>query len=356
MNIENIKNVIKRAFQDTWQSTKKNIIRIVVIIIIIILALAGLLVYKLYFEKNFEKTISANEAGQKVVSFINENYLKDAGKAELKEAAEFSTLYKVVFKLTMTGQTESQDEIIYLTKDGKYAFPEMQGVPINLDEKLAETADAGSQITSCESIKKADKPFLDAFVVSQCPYGLQMQRIIAKLVKDESVTKENIKVRYIGSITNGKIESMHGDEEAQENLRQICLREEQSTKYWNYISCYIAEGKSDSCLASVGVDKTNLDTCVKDASRGLEYAKTDFDLSAQYEVAGSPTLILGNDKIDEFSFGGRTEDALKSIICCASNNQADYCSKELSKESATSGFSTAYVSDSTSNSDASCGE
>jgi hypothetical protein len=33
-------------------------------------------------------------------------------------------------------------------------------------------------------------------------------------------------------VKNGKIASMHGDEEAKENLRQICIREEQKDKYW----------------------------------------------------------------------------------------------------------------------------
>lgn len=349
MNIAKIKNIIKKAFQETLKAAKRNIIKTIIIIAIVILAIAGIV----YFEKNFVRTISADEAGQKVVNYINENYLKDTGKAELKEAVKFSTVYKIIFKLTMSGQAESQDETIYLTKDGKYAFPEMQGIPINLDEKQAGTANTNSdanQVTSCESIKKSDKPSLEAFIVSQCPYGLQMQRILAKLVKDEPVAKENIIVRYFGSIADGKIESMHGEEEAQENLKQICLREEQGAKYWNYISCYITEGKPDSCLSSAGVNKANLNACIKDASRGLKYAKADFDLSDKYGVQGSPTLILGDTKIDEFSFGGRTEDALKSIICCASNDQVDYCSKELSKESASAGFSAIYASDSASNS------
>lgn len=325
---------IKKSCQKICATTKKNIVLTVIIAVIIISAVVGALVYKLYFEK----TVSAQEAGQKAIDYINENYLKDTGKAELKEAVKFSSLYKILFKLSIQGQ--DQDQTIYITKDGKYAFPEMQGVPINLDEKLTVSPESNA-ITSCESVKKTDKPSLEAFVVSKCPYGLQAQRILAKLVKDEPSVKENIKVKYIGSITDGKIESMHGDEEAQENLRQICLREE-TNKYWSYVSCYIKEGKSDSCLTSTGVDKNNLNACISDKNRGLKYAEADFTLANQYGVQGSPELFINNDKVDEFSFGGRTENALKSIICCASNNEAGYCSKELSKESAATGLSVDY--------------
>jgi hypothetical protein len=40
-----------------------------------------------------------------------------------------------------------------------------------------------------------------------------------------------MKARYIGTVSGTTITAMHGEAEAKENLRQICIREEQSTKY-----------------------------------------------------------------------------------------------------------------------------
>jgi len=40
---------------------------------------------------------------------------------------------------------------------------------------------------------------------------------------------------------------MPEDVEAKENLKQICIREEQSDKYWNYAGCYI-NGGQNHCL------------------------------------------------------------------------------------------------------------
>jgi len=60
--------------------------------------------------------------------------------------------------------------------------------------------------------------------VSYCPYGTQMQRIINEVVRNISELKDNIVIRYIGSIQDGKITSMHGEKEAQENLTQIMFK------------------------------------------------------------------------------------------------------------------------------------
>ena len=91
---------------------------------------------------------------------------------------------------------------------------------------------------------------------------------------------------------------MHGPEEGAENLRQICIREEQPAKYYNYLACYMQKttatassgmplGDSTSCQASTGVDTAKLNACVADPSRGLAYAQKDFDLDTKYNVQGS---------------------------------------------------------------------
>lgn len=183
---------------------------------------------------------------------------------------------------------------------------------------------------------------VEAFIVSSCPYGLQMQRVLSNVVQNIPAAKSNIKVEYMGSISNGKISSMHGDAEAQENLRQICIRQEQPALYWNYVACYIKAGDSKGCLVSSGVNQASLTSCTTDASKGLKYAQADFDLSDKYGVSGSPTLVIGGDNVDEFGFGGRTADALKSVICCAFKTKPSFCSQTLSKDSAATSFSATY--------------
>ena len=342
---------IKNIFKKISGIIKGNLV-FSIIIAVIIVAIAGVSVYSFYSKGGLNfvwtKNLTAQAAGQKVVDYINNDILKDQGSVSLKETNTESGLYRVKFIF------EGQESEAYVTKDGKYLFPITPSCAINIEEKPSGNSDnSGSKVTSCDNVKKSDSPLLEAFVVSSCPYGLQMQRVLADVVKNVDL-KNNIKVLYIGSVDSGKITSMHGDAEAQENLRQICLREE-TNKYWNYVSCYMKKGDSAGCLTSVGVDKSGLSACMTDSSRGLKYAEEDFALADQYGVQGSPTLIIAGDTIDESSFGGRTTDSLKSVVCCAFNNKPDFCSQELSKDSAATGLSETYKSSSSGSSDQGAG-
>jgi hypothetical protein len=170
-----------------------------------------------------------------------------------------------------------------------------------------------------------------------------MQRVVAEIVKNIPELAANIKVRYIGSIENGVVTSMHGDEEAQENLKQICIREEQPTKYWSYVSCYMQKGDTAGCLKATGVDQVKLTSCTKDENKGLAYAKIDFDLAAKDAIESSPTLFLNGLLTDESGFGGRTAQAVKEAICCGFTNKPAFCSENLTIESAAVGFSATYA-------------
>jgi hypothetical protein len=90
------------------------------------------------------------------------------------------------------------------------------------------------------------------------------------------------------------------------------------------------------------------------ASRGLAYAQSDFDLANKYGVQGSPTLILNEQEVSEYDFGGRTSEAVKSLLCCGFSQKPDTCSTKLSETSAASSFSATYEGTGSSNSNASC--
>jgi hypothetical protein len=144
---------------------------------------------------------------------------------------------------------------------------------------------------------------------------------------------------------------MHGDAEAKENLRQICIRDEQPAKYWNYLSCQMkASGTETSCEQSTGVNSAALNACITNPSRGVAYAQKDFDLANKYGVSGSPTLVLNGATVDEFTadntpiFGGRVSDEVKTIVCDASTTQPGFCSTKINIAEAATSFSPTYSS------------
>jgi len=229
--------------------------------------------------------MSNDAIAKKSLDYLNTTVLAGQAQASLVGVSEESGLVKIKIKV---GTSEYDS---YATKDGKLLFPQA----FNLEPATSQQGNQNNQnaaVQTCETLPKTDKPQLEAYVVSRCPYGLQMQRMMADAIKNIPDLANYVKVRYIGSVSGNTITSMHGEAEAKENLRQICIRDEQASKYWGYISCQMkASGTEASCEKSTGVNSAKLNSCISDPNKGVTYAKEDFDLAAKYNVSGSPTLV-----------------------------------------------------------------
>lgn len=254
----------------------------------------------------------------------------------VKSLKEVSGVYE--FELEIDAGGKAQTFTSYITKDGKLFF--VNGIKLDAAKKTADAKKEPQKKLSCSDMPKAEQSNLTAFVVADCPFGLQMQRAMAKAMEEKPELAKAFSVKYIGEIIDGKIKSMHGDKEAAENLKQICIREEQPELYWPYVSCYMKEGKSQECSVTARVDEAKLSSCQTDPKRGNAYAQKDFDLAGKFKVTGSPTLLLnGGAIVSEFDYGGRTPNALKELVCCGSTNKPGFCSTELTKDNVAPSFS-----------------
>jgi len=225
----------------------------------------------------------------------------------------------------------------------------------------------------CSTMEKTETPLLQAFVVSYCPFGLQTQRALLPVAR---LLPDNVEIRYIGDVVDGKVTAMHGEEEAAENLKQICIREEQPEVFLDYLECFIIAGESNACSATAKVDTAMLNECIADPSKGTAYAAVDFalyyqyktDIAARYGVSesllsfGSPTIVYNGDAplsynadggyyspSTEFVFAGlnptagagRSSNVFKELVCCGMTKEAGACSTQLSIENAATGFTPA---------------
>jgi hypothetical protein len=281
----------------------------------------------------FSKSAGPDASAQSAVSFIRTNLIGQGETISLNNVTEESGVYRI--STEYTSAEGSQTIYVYMTKDGKLLFPTAYSLTSSGNSgttvtPVATAASVTSTAKTCADIQKQETPVMEAFVVSYCPYGRQMQSVLVNLSETVPTLAAHIKVRYIGEITNGTVQSMHGPTEAAENLRQICIREEQPDRYWKYVSCFLNASSSDACVKSSGVDATKLSGCTSDATRGLRYAQADFSLSDSYGVQGSPTLILNGVTVSEFDFGGRTPEAVKSLLCCGFTTQPGACATTLS--------------------------
>ncbi len=310
----------------------KNLFSFIVPVLIIAL-LVGVVIIKR--DRDRMVTLKTKTIPEIVTKVAGDPTIKVKDVAKLKKV---SGVYEFELNLDIGGTARTFTS--YMTKDAKIFFTTGSVV-----SELGKTpAAAGAQQeqpkVTCADVKKADAVKVTGFIVSGCPFGLQMQRVMNKAIGEQPALASVFDVKYIGAITGGKITAMHGDAEAQENLRQICIREEQKTLYWPYVTCYMKEGKSEACLSQTGVNTANLTACTTDAKRGLAFAQKDFDLQAKYNIGSSPTLFVNDSQIvSEFDFGGRTADALKQVACCGSTTQGSYCSKALSTDQVATAFS-----------------
>ena len=219
----------------------------------------------------------------------------------------------------------------YITRDGKLFFASGYNVEEILAE--AESMNANTQVTAtCEDLNKTEKPQLDVYVSSDCGHCQNAEVYMASAVEQVPALGEQIVLHYAGTINeDGTVRSFLGSNEAgEENLRQVCLREEQHDVFWPYIACKADGGTTDSCLQTVGANANTLKACMDDESRGIAAITADIDAANSLSVTGTPSFFVNNEQsVSDIDFGGRVADSYKQIICCASSEQPDFCATTL---------------------------
>ncbi len=171
---------------------------------------------------------------------------------------------------------------------------------------------------------KSDKPKVELFVMTHCPFGLQAEKGFLPAIEALG-NKVDASIKFVHYF-------MHGDQEEQETYNQICIRQEQAAKFNSYLNCFIIENDSGKCIAQAGVDKTKLNSCIN--SKAKDYYKADSALSNKYGVQGSPTLVINGAQ----SNAGRDAASYLAGICAAFDKAPAECSKKLSTTAPSSGF------------------
>lgn len=297
----------------------------------IIMLIVGILIgyfFSVGSYKSASISITQEQASERALGYIN-SVLQGQAVAKMVSINESNGLYSM--KIDVGGSLYNS----FMTKDGKMLFPS----GINLDGQQ-NAASAGNN--NAVSIPKSDKPKVELFVMSFCPYGVQAEDFM-KPVADLLGKKADIKIRFIaqaGSDINS-IQSLHGAAEAREDLRQLCIMKNYPEKYWNYLdafnnNCYPIyrnETALDSCwknsASSVGINATKIESCV--SSDALALIKSDEQAAGAYGVSGSPTLIINGAAYN----GARSSDGFRSAICSAFSNPPAECGQNIGNSSQT---------------------
>lgn len=269
--------------------------------------------------KKATKTLNPEEARAAAEKFVNENLLPTDIKATVKSAVLEGDVYNITLNV------QDKDYNSYMTKDGAKFFQSGIDIAAFAEEKAKEEqASAPKENAPVTVVPKSDKPKVELFVMTHCPYGLQAEKGFLPAMETLG-NKIDASIKFVHYF-------MHGDEEERETYNQICIREEQAAKFNSYLNCFIIENDSGKCITKAGVDKTKLNSCINTKSK--DYYKADSALSNQYGVQGSPTLVINGAQ----SSAGRDAASYLAGICAAFNTAPAECSKQLSSAAPAAGF------------------
>lgn len=235
----------------------------------------------------------------------------------------------------MDVSANGQNAKVYMTRDGKYI-----GSMSSIQEIEAATTESANQASATEEIPQTDKPTVELYVMSFCPYGVNAENNILpviKLLKD----KIDFKIKFIVDVNGDKIEdvsSLHGLNEAKEDARQVVIMKYYPDKYYDYLqefnaNCYPLsrdDAGLDKCwkdtAKSLGMDVTKIETAAY-GSEGINLLKQDAADDSKYSVTGSPTLMINGVKSSSIYQG---TSAAQTAICSAFNTAPSDCSNSAS--------------------------
>ncbi len=282
------------------------------------------------------KKLSPDEAKAKAETYINAN-LVSGTTASITEVTDYSsTLYKLAVKV---GDTSIDS---YITKDGAMFFPQAMDTSETVAAADGGTDTAAATPVVAADIPKSDKPAVEVFVMSRCPYGTQMEKgllPVMSLLKG----KADIKIKFVDYV-------MHGDAELKGNIAQYCIDKEENGKYEEYLKCYLKSGDLDACVTSTGVNKKKLDSCLSATDKQFKLNESFTDKTKwtssfppfaihekenkAYGVQGSPTFVVNGKQVET----SRSADAIKTTICAAFKNAPKECETKLDTATPSAGF------------------
>jgi thiol-disulfide isomerase/thioredoxin len=143
--------------------------------------IAGSVIYTSYIKppvtSNNAKVISTQEAGKRLIDYVNTNLLRGQGTAVLKDSAEDNGFYKITFDVN------GQEVKWQMTKDGNFIFP--QTIDLTKVEKPAEETGKtiGNFSVGSDAIcQENGKPIVYFFGSTTCPHCTWQKPIVQKVI------------------------------------------------------------------------------------------------------------------------------------------------------------------------------
>ncbi len=303
--------------------------------IVSLVLLILLIISTIFLFSNNEQTDELDAQNALQVGNITKDFLITAfnlPELNLKKSIYENNMYLHTFTI------QDQNLNIYTSLDGEIVF--VPGLdPININDVNA----TDNKAPEVQKLEPSDKPIVELFIMSYCPYGTQAEKGILPVVDllGDSIDFEIKFVNYI----------MHGEVEVKEELLQSCIKSEFTDKYNEYLYCFLEDGNTDRCLKSTGITRDSLSTCIAQTDETYNIMGSYTDKASwlngtypkfliddadnqKYGIQGSPTFVINGTTVNS----ARDPQSLLNSICDAFTTKPRACNETLSSDSPTPGF------------------
>jgi len=144
--------------------------------------------------------------------------------------------------------------------------------------------------------RKRKKKNLKLFVMSKCPFGIEAENEILPLARKRKV---EVEIYYIASYNKQRKEweSLHGTAEAEEDMRQLCIKKYFPEKYFDYIllrNKNVHSSLWEKVARKVGIDDEKIREC--QYNQGEELLRKNSKFSEELGINASPTILWENTR------------------------------------------------------------
>lgn len=191
------------------------------------------------------------------------------------------------------------------------------GITLGLSKSQDNSGGSGSVSTGLYGTKYGETKF-DVYVMSQCPYGTQVEDAFIPVIK-ELGGAVNLNLDYIVTdLGGGNFRSLHGDAETKGNIAQLCAKQYDKEKYLDMILCMNKDARSipnnwESCADSVGITsemKSKISACYS-GQEGKDLLSASAKRAVLANAQGSPTMLVNGKAYN----GGRDALSFKRALC-----------------------------------------
>lgn len=207
------------------------------------------------------------------------------------------------------------------------------GASYNVDPEARAEALANLGIVTGDN-----KPQIDFFVMSYCPYGNQAEEAIFPVFeKLQGSADFNPKYVIYDNYASGYPEycldennvycSMHGIQELNQNVRELCVAKYYGmTEWFDFVLKMNSDcnyENADSCWSAVAetldLDTETIATC--EAEEAIDLLESSVSMGNTLGVRGSPTVFIDGNQYG----GSRTANGYLGALCAAFENAPEAC-------------------------------